>query len=220
MTATPDEIRALLSSENLSDRLRAVNEIRALPPAQGFELIQLAVTDANTRVRYAAVSQFDSLGGQDPARSLELLRGLLADPEPDVQAAAADCLGGLKLTEAYEDLAALYGSTAEWLVRFSILAALGELGDRRAVDLLLAALGSENELEQLGAIGALGELGDDRAVPHLLPFVSSSDWQVRHRLALTLGQFPSDAVRAALETLSQDAVAQVAEAAAAQLNRA
>ncbi|HEY9689709.1 MAG TPA: HEAT repeat domain-containing protein, partial [Coleofasciculaceae cyanobacterium] len=79
--------------------------------------------------------------------------------------------------------------------------------------------GSENELEQLGAIGALGELGDDRAVPHLLPFVSSSDWQVRHRLALTLGQFSSEAVRAALETLSQDAVAQVAEAATAQLNR-
>ena len=219
MTATPDQIRELLSSENLSDRLRAVNEIRTLPPDRGFELIQLAIGDANTRVRYAAVSQFDSLGGQDPARSLELLRGLLADPEPDVQSAAADCLGGLKLTEAYEDLAALYASTPEWLVRFSILAALGELGDRRAVDLLLAALSSENELEQLGAIGALGELADERAVPHLLPFVSNSDWQVRHRLSLTLGRFSSEAARAALETLSQDPVAQVAEAATAQLNQ-
>lgn len=217
MTATPDQIRELLHSENLSDRLRAVNDIRALPPDQGFALIQLAIGDANTRVRYAAVSQFDSLGGQDPDRSLELLRGLLSDPEPDVQAAAADCLGGLKLTAAYEDLVALYQSSGEWLVRFSILSALGELGDLRAVDVLLSALASDNELERLGAIGALGELADDRALPHLLPFMDSSDWQVRHRLALTLGQFDAPQARAALETLSQDAIAQVSEAAAAQL---
>ncbi|MFG3817458.1 HEAT repeat domain-containing protein [Limnothrix redekei] len=217
MTATPDQIRELLHSENLSDRLRAVNDIRALPPDQGFALIQLAIGDANTRVRYAAVSQFDSLGGQDPDRSLELLRGLLSDPEPDVQAAAADCLGGLKLTAAYEDLVALYQSSGEWLVRFSILSALGELGDLRAVDVLLSALASDNELERLGAIGALGELADDRALPHLLPFMDSSDWQVRHRLALTLGQFDAPEARAALETLSQDAIAQVSEAAAAQL---
>ncbi|MBD2552122.1 MAG: HEAT repeat domain-containing protein [Limnothrix sp.] len=217
MTATPDQIRELLHSENLSDRLRAVNDIRALPPDQGFALIQLAIGDANTRVRYAAVSQFDSLGGQDPDRSLELLRGLLSDPEPDVQAAAADCLGGLKLTAAYEDLVALYQSSGEWLVRFSILSALGELGDLRAVDVLLSALASDNELERLAAIGALGELADDRALPHLLPFMDSSDWQVRHRLALTLGQFDAPQARAALETLSQDAIAQVSEAAAAQL---
>lgn len=217
MTATPDQIRELLHSENLSDRLRAVNDIRALPPDQGFALIQLAIGDANTRVRYAAVSQFDSLGGQDPDRSLELLRGLLSDPEPDVQAAAADCLGGLKLTAAYEDLVALYQSSGEWLVRFSILSALGELGDLRAVDVLLSALASDNELERLAAIGALGELADDRALPHLLPFMDSSDWQVRHRLALTLGQFDAPQARAALETLSQDAIAQVSEAAVAQL---
>ncbi|MBD2160463.1 HEAT repeat domain-containing protein [Limnothrix sp. FACHB-1083] len=217
MTATPDQIRELLHSENLSDRLRAVNDIRALPPDQGFALIQLAIGDANTRVRYAAVSQFDSLGGQDPDRSLELLRELLSDPEPDVQAAAADCLGGLKLTAAYEDLVALYQSSGEWLVRFSILSALGELGDLRAVDVLLSALASDNELERLAAIGALGELADDRALPHLLPFMDSSDWQVRHRLALTLGQFDAPQARAALETLSQDAIAQVSEAAAAQL---
>jgi len=35
-------------------------------------------------------------------------RSLFNDPEPDVQAAAADCLGALKLTEAFEDLQQLY----------------------------------------------------------------------------------------------------------------
>jgi HEAT repeat protein len=91
------------------------------------------------------------------------------------------------------------------------------LGDLRAVDVLLSALASDNELERLGAIGALGELADDRALPHLLPFMDSSDWQVRHRLALTLGQFNAPEARAALEILSQDSIAQVSEAAAAQL---
>lgn len=217
MTATPDQIRDLLTSDNLSDRLRAVNDIRTLPPASGFELIQVALKDTNTRVRYAAVSQFDSLGGQDLDRSLLLLRELLSDPEPDVQAAAADCLGALKLTAAFEDLQALYDATPEWLVRFSIVAALGELGDPRGFDLLLRVLDSDNELETLGAIGALGELGDDRAVPHLAKFATSSDWQVRHRLALTLGRLGSPAGHAMLTALAKDAVAQVAEAATDQL---
>jgi hypothetical protein len=47
--------------------------------------------------------------------------------------------------------------------------------------------------------------------------MDSSDWQVRHRLALTLGQFNAPEARAALEILSQDSIAQVSEAAAAQL---
>ncbi len=46
----------------------------------------------------------------------------------DVQAAAADSIAALKLTEAFEDLQQLYHTTSEWLVKLSIIAALGEMG--------------------------------------------------------------------------------------------
>jgi len=52
-----------------------------------------------------------------------------------VKAAAADAIGGLKLTAAYDDLVAVYQQSCDWLIQFSIVAALGELGEPRGFEL-------------------------------------------------------------------------------------
>ena len=214
MSPTPDSVKQLLASSDLGDRLRAVNQIRELEPAIGFELLLPACSDANPRVRYAAISQMDSLGHQNRQTTLDLLRdALLNDPEPDVQSAAADALGGLQMTEAFDDLRSTYNTTGEWLVKFSIVSALGELGDPRGFELLQLALTSDIQLVSTAAIGALGELGDDRAIALLLPYVQADDWQVRHRVTQALSQFESPEVSAALKKLSQDPSAAVAESA-------
>jgi HEAT repeat protein len=213
MSVTPETVQELLSSQDFGDRLRAVNQIRQLEPAVGYELLQSAVNDANVRVRYAAVSQLATLGKQNPERSLKTLQGLLLDPESDVQAAAADAVGALQLTDAYEDLHKLYHRSSEWLVKFSIVAALGELGDQRAFALLEEALNSDNELLKTAAIGSLGELGDDRAVELLVPYASNPDWQIRYRVAQALVRLGSAAASPTLETLAKDEVEQVAQAA-------
>lgn len=221
MSVTPESVRDLLSSEDFGERLRAVNQFRQLEPAIAFELIQIAANDKSARIRYAAISQLASVGGEDRAKSLEILRDLLLnDPEPDVQAAAADSLGALKLTEAFEDLQNLYQNTSEWLVQFSIIAALGELSDPRAFDLLETALKSDSELVQTAAIGSLGELGDRRAVPLLLPYVSHHDWQIRYRLVRALSQFKDAETQAALQQLATDEAEQVAQEAQATLKAA
>lgn len=181
MNVTPEQVRQLLNSENFGDRLRGANQLRQLEPAIAYELTQIAVADSNDRVRYTAVSQLSTLGNQDLSKTLGILRGLLSDPEPDVQAAAADALGALKLTEAFEDLQQLYHNTTEWLVQFSIIATLGELGDPRGFELLEDALNSSYDLIQTAAIGSLGELGDPRAIPLVTPYASNPDWQTRYR---------------------------------------
>jgi HEAT repeat protein len=210
MSITPESVKQLLSSEDLGDRLRAVNQMRQLEPKIGFELIQTAMGDRNSRVRYSAVSQMDTLGGQDLQLSLSLLRQMLTDPEADVQAAAADCLGALKLHAAFEDLQQLYQTTGEWIVQVSIIAALGEFGDPRGIELLKMALASENELVQTSAIGALGELGDMEAVSMLAPYVSNSDWQLRYRLVHALTRLGGADAKSILETLANDQVEAVA----------
>lgn len=214
MSPTPDSIQQLLASSDLGDRLRAVNQIRELDHAIAFELVQQACTDSSPRVRYSAISQLDTLGHQDRQKTLEiLLNALLKDPEPDVQSAAADALGGLQMTEAFEDLKSVYETTEEWLVKFSIVSALGELGDPRSFDLLVSALTSDIDLVSTAAIGSLGELGDERAIPLLLPYAKADDWQVRHRVTQALSQFDSPEARATLEELSHDSSAAVADAA-------
>lgn len=217
MSVTPESVSELLNSDDYGDRLRAVNQIRQLEPAIGFELIQVAIDDSNPRVRYASVSQLASLGQQNLSQAASLLKNCLRDSEPDVQAAAADSIGALKLTDLFEDLQQLYQSSSEWLVRFSIVAALGELGDTRAFELLETALNSGNELLQTVAIGSLGELGDDRAIQLLAPYATNSDWQIRYRVAQALSHMNGAEAQPVLQKLAEDPMEQVAQEARASL---
>jgi HEAT repeat protein len=220
MSTTPESVKELLSSQDFGERMRGVNQLRQLEKAIAFELVQPAITDSNTRIRYAAVSQLDTLGQQDLQKTLTILRDRLKnDPEPDVQAAAADALGALRLHEAFEDLQQLYQTSPEWLVQFSIIATLGELGDMRAFDLLESALTSDNNLIQTAAISSLGELGDSRAVPLIVRYATNSDWQIRYRVVQALNRLGGEEVRPTLETLANDEVAQVAQEAQTALNR-
>lgn len=220
MTITVESVQALLASENYGDRLTALNHLRQLPGPEALNLIQSALGDENARVRYAAVSQLASLGHHDRERVIAALRQLLTeDPEMDVKAAAADSLGALNAKEAYSDLELAYRSTEDWLLQFSIVAALGELGNPAALALLAEALGSETELVRTAAVSALGELGDAQAVPLLLPLCGAEDWQLRGRVAQALGHFLAEPeVQAALQQLSQDDVEPVAQSARSALS--
>jgi HEAT repeat protein len=211
MSVTPESVKQLLSSQDFGDRLRAVNQIRQLEPAIGFELLQTAMKDGNARVRYSAVSQMDTLGSQNLELSLNLLRDLLKDKEPDVQAAAADCLGALKLQEAFEDLQQLYHKTSEWVVQFSIIATLGALGEPRSFELLKLALESETELVKTAAISSLGELGNQEAIPLLATYITYPDWQIRYRVVQALSRLGGATASALLEKLAEDEVESVAQ---------
>ncbi|MEA5534631.1 phycobilisome degradation protein NblB [Crocosphaera sp. XPORK-15E] len=212
MNLTPADVQSMLISENLGDRLKGVNLLRQIDPKLAFTLIQPLVTDSNERVRYAAVSQLDTLGKQDLDITLQLLRDRLQnDTELDVKAAAADVIGGLQLTEAYDDLKDLYHQTTYWLLQLSIIATLGELGEPRALELLQEALKSDNDLVRISAVGALGELGNPEAVAILSPFVKDEDWQIRYRLVQALGRLGGEQAQTLLQELTQDPFEQVAK---------
>lgn len=219
MNITPESVQQLLNSEDFGDRIRGINQLRHIDPKIAMDMVKPLVQDPNARIRYAAVSQFDTLGQQDPESILPILRDrLFNDSEFDVQAAAADAIGGLKLTSAYQDLEQVYHQTSEWLLQFSIVAALGELGDPRGFNLLQEALESNNSLLQTAAISAFGELGDSRAVALLVPFASNDDWQIRYRLAQALGHLGGEEARTTLEQLAKDSIEQVAQEATINLS--
>ncbi|MEL6223222.1 MAG: HEAT repeat domain-containing protein [Cyanobacteria bacterium J06626_14] len=218
MATTPEDVKALLESDDYGQRINAVNQIRNLPLDVAVGLLMQAAEDENARVRYAAVSQLASSGGHNKDAVGTLLRHcLLTDTELDVRAAAADSISALKLVELFDDLKQVYCQTTDWVVRMSIVAALGELGDPRGFELLQDALQSDVELIRAAAIGAMGELGDRRAIELIRPFAESDDWQVRYRVVQALTALGGDDVRVTLEQLSNDEVAQVAEGARAGL---
>ncbi len=212
MSITAESVQTLLDSADFGDRLRGVNQLRDLDRAVAYGMITPVVQDPNVRVRYAAMSQLSSLGHENPAKTLDLLRAGMQDAEADVQAAAADCVGALHLVEAFPELQELYISTPHWIVQMSIVATLGELGDGRAIDLLESAINSGTELLVVSAIGALGELKDDRAIAILKPFAKNPDSQIRYRVAQALAYFPESAeAKAVLNTMTDDTEALVSD---------
>ena len=72
-------------------------------------------------------------------------------------------------------------------VRGRAAAALGRIGDVRAVEGLLARLEDEDGSVRGSAASALGGLGDARAVEGLLARLEDEDWRVRWRAASALG---------------------------------
>lgn len=211
MDVTPDSVKALFESEDYGKRISAVNQMRYLEQAIAFDMLMDASVDQNTRVRYAAVSQISSVGEQNLESAKTLLRDrLLNDPEPDVRSAAADSIGALQLTDLFEELQQVYSETSEWLLQFSIIATLGELGDPRGFDLLETALQSETELVRTAAVGALGELGDPRAIALLKPLATNEDWQLRYRVVQALNRIGGEEAQSILEELSDDTVEQIA----------
>jgi HEAT repeat protein len=212
MTVNFESLQELLQSEDFGDRLRALTEGRSLDVAERFELVCMAASDPKARIRYDATSQMASVGKHDLQRALDILCDrLLHDPEADVRAAAADSIGALKLIEAFDLLVEVYRSTNEWLLQFSIIAALGELGDRRGFEILAEALNHETELVRLAAIGALGDLSDPRGLELILPLVNNPDWEIRFRLVRALHQIGGAEAHTALTQLSLDPVDRVAE---------
>jgi HEAT repeat protein len=72
-------------------------------------------------------------------------------------------------------------------VRFSAAEALGEVGDKAAVPVLIKAL-KDNDDFRVRAAEALGKIGDKSAVPGLIEALKDPDYLVRRNAAIILGE--------------------------------
>lgn len=209
--ALKDQLLAQLQSQDLGERLRAINQARPLATEEALEVLSLGCVDSNARVRYAAVSQLGTLSLADPSHPLPLLLQMLKeDPEFDVRAAAAAALGDLKQPQVLPELLTAYHAETEWLAQFSIIAALGELGNPDAYETLATALRGGNELIRTAAAAALGDLADPRAIPVLETCLDHEDWQMRYRVTLALARIGGEGTRHGLTQLALDPIEQVA----------
>ena len=96
---------------------------------------------------------------------------------------------------------------------------MGNIKDKRAYNILIKALDSEEIVIQQAAISALGEIKSIESVDHILRFVQSEDWLVRQRLAEALGNLPTAKSISALKYLEKDSHPHVSQAATISLKK-
>jgi HEAT repeat protein len=102
-------------------------------------------------------------------------------------------------------------------VRAAAAVALGQLGDRRAIEPLLVSLADQYPNVRAAATEALGQLGDAAVAP-LSEALRDDDWQVRRAAAQALGQV-SDAAIDPLREALHDYNSRVRQAAAQALRQ-
>lgn len=128
-----------------------------------------------------------------------LLIGALQDSDAGVQSAAADGLGSLKVAAAVEPLIGLLrkpvdgGLTtpermAQASLRKSVARALGEIGDPRAVDALITALGDPEDSVRVVSAQSLGQIKDQRATEALVSLVDVKSNGVGRAALMALAQ--------------------------------
>jgi len=131
--------------------------------------------DLPTRLEgIAAMGQIDK---KDEPRALAYLLSAANDPNPSVRAKAIDTLGHMHAKEATTPLVQrLFMRDTDDFTRRRILASLGMIGDKRAVEPLIDfADGKANPQTRAGAIYALGEIGDQKSLPALERIASDGD---------------------------------------------
>lgn len=260
--AEPDATRAILSAMPPLDNRQAIEAVQpylsrtdprirsAAAAALGRSdesLVRRALENAldDPEARIGAAQALGILGSP----SCEGLNNLLADPDPEVRAVAADGLAHCKPVSPGPVLAALKTETAPAVhqalaralgaaggteavnalgklstdpdpsTRFTAVEALGSTGTEEAYPALLSALGDPLPEIRAAALQAMGNLGDARAAMPLGGHLASEDRDVRRTAAFALAKVAPPDAIHGLVGALQDSDREVRHAAVQTLQR-
>jgi HEAT repeat protein len=162
LAATAPRARSTLDRSLVADpdpRVRAA-AAQAVRDARGFQLSLIrALTDDSMRVRLAATQAL--AGAPSGPATTALLARLDSDHWPSIRALAATALSGAPISPSTDErLARALEDDDSWLVRRSVLQALGARGARAHAELALERLEDEEEWPAVrrAAAVALGDL--------------------------------------------------------------
>lgn len=188
--------------------IEALFDARFLSPFQG---------DSRSHVLICA------LGEIGDKRAIDPLIKILNDPgESRVHGDVARALGKLadtRVTEFLLKALARQESQELYGVTVSIIAALGELGDVRAVQAITEQLQHDQEHVRFWAVKALGMIGDPIAIPPLSEIITDKVLRVRDCAVRSLGEIGDDQAVEPLSKALQDRNSKIRERAEKALRR-
>lgn len=180
-------VKALVHQKDRSLAVPAADALGEIRDPRAVALLIAALGDKDWKLRAAAAEALGKIG--DP-RAAQPLIAILVDSQWDVRSVANEALvrigaGAVEpLVAALKDGGVLGASG----VRAYAASALGQIGDPRAVDPLIAALKDETGGVRAFAASALGQIGDPRAVEPLIAALKGEGGWARKEAVEALGQ--------------------------------
>jgi HEAT repeat protein len=176
---TPDVVSSVipLLRDELSAPLRNMAvEILSRTGARDVESIGRLLREENSDVRRFAA---DILGAIGDNRSVTALVGALKDENPNVRSSAANSLGMMGGRAAVDPLIEALDTEKEEWVLFSLIEALGKIGDKRVIAHLTHFLEDESETLKIAALEALKRFNVPVVAATLLRLLEQTNDMIR-----------------------------------------
>ena len=200
--AARDTLAALrrdLLDDDARTRADAVFELSFLPSGRSLPALLGAAADPDEKVRDLVARGLGRLGDEGGLRALLDLAG---DPIPSVRAEAVDAIvlfAGRAIPVLLEDAGRMAAAEPAGLRLESVLAALGRVGDDRALGPLAAALQGGGSAARAAAARALGDLGLSQGIPALRAALADPAPEVREAAARSILIIAGPAAREVIE---------------------
>lgn len=200
------QIKTYLDSPNPQNRIKAITELRKYEPNLVVPLLKRRMCDQEFVIRsFVAIG----LGNKRTEEGFELLLDLIEhDRDYNVRAEAANSLAKYG-EKAIPYLVKLFRQDSNWLIRYSILAAIDFIQYPEII-LELSDLGLRGEdfVIKQTAIASLGQLAqtsqESQALELLLSAAKSEQAAIRAQVAKVLIYFEDSQAKTALANLRQD----------------
>lgn len=200
------QIETYLDSPDPQNRMKAITELRNYEPDLVVPLLKRRMCDQEFVIRsFVAIG----LGLKRTDEAFELLLNLIEhERDYNVRAEAANSLA--KYGEgAIPHLVKLFKQDSNWLIRYSILAAIDLTNyPELLLDLCVVGLKGEDPFVRQAALGSLEQLAktpqEDLALELLLATAKSEQGEIRAQVARVLRYFEDPKAQTALKNLRQD----------------
>lgn len=161
------EIKKLIRDENPIVRENALRVMVKLRKNDSSVIVFLkeALKDKDPEVREETLNLLYRLEADE---AMDLIISSLNDENPSVRARAAEIIAMKPVHRAYNSIVLLLNDNDNDVKLYAILA-LGAIGDKKAVPILLGLLKKNKDMKEVkSTIYALGRIGDPEAIPYLI----------------------------------------------------
>jgi HEAT repeat protein len=212
----PKPLIDAIQSDHSSVRIFAAKELAKMKDPSVIDALSNAITDKEEEVRIEVVQ---ALGDIDDGKAVESLLYSLHDESLAVREKAVKSLGKLGKRGTEDALILALNSNTNVSIICAIIESLGQIGNIRSVEPLIAHITHrEPKVRELTAV-ALGKIRDDRAVEPLVAALSDDHERVRWYAADSLGKIGNPAGVESLIKLLSDGSPRVRESAVTALGQ-
>ncbi len=203
--AVPSLIEIAESGRDVS--LHAIYSLSFIGDSRALKPLTIFLEHENEDIRKAAIGAFGDLHQKNvtiPEDVVEKLINLIpyeSGVDKEIREEGIQAIGKIRPTKAVESLIGFlevvikdeeilkYGNPNYYSYPYAMIA-LGNIGDKRALDILLKILNkhdAENTIRDVNQVFyALGDLGDKRAIPNLLKILEKGPWEHQHHITRAL----------------------------------